>query len=591
MLRPRARSHLNIHMFHPFTRICRQLIVFFLIVLLSGCAVRDHLTFLPGFAPQAASKQPAADDADDADLPLVSAESTVCLKQELAALKATGNWDDRTSPVKPSRGYASVHYDFPVTMNKQVKMYIDLFRHRQHKLFQYWLSRSTKYLPYIRRQLQQAGLPRDLAYLSMIESGFSQRACSQASAVGLWQFMASTGRQYDLTTNKYIDERRNVEKSTTAAIALLRDLYDNFGDWYLAVAAYNAGAGKISYGLRKYKVNNFWDLAKHGYLNLETRRYVPKLIATILIAKQPAKYGFTNIDYIDPLTYETLQVGPNMSLQAIALLCGSRIDAVKELNQELRLGKTPPNRKHFTVKIPVGTKLLAEKNLKRLHSYVSTGYKSHTLKKGESIASVCRHYDINSATLLRVNGLRSPRIAVGTHLRIPYSTVKYALLPKGNSRRLAALRDSLVLHRIKRGETISKIAHQYRVPQEMILTWNGLKDPRRIRAGQQLALYIKDEGGHLASSRKTGKRSQIQLAASNQPSIDTTLPVFTAQKKSAPDDSDEVEESFSWYRVKDGDSLWTISQKFNTTASLIRKWNNLKSNLIHPGSRLLLKDV
>lgn len=527
---------------------------------------------------------------------LVLSEQEEILDQELQALSEAGQWEQETTvpaePMIPKK----VEYDFPVVMNKQVEAYIELFKTRQHKIFSRWLARSTRYLPYMQAELEKAGLPQDLAYLSMIESGFNQRAYSRARAVGLWQFMSATGRQYNLAINGYIDERRDMEKSTTAAIAFLSDLYKEFGDWHLSVAAYNAGPGKVRSGMRRHGVSTFWDLAQKKHLHLETKRYVPKLIAAIIISKEPEKYGFTNIKYADPLEYESLEVGPGLSLDAVALIAGCKIKVIKELNPELRTGKTPLNKSEYYVKIPPGNLTLAQKNIDRLHRYVSTGYRTHTIKKADTVRSICKKYNINTTTLLKVNNLRSQRLIAGTNLRIPYSTVKYQLLPEGDSQQLAAYKDNLILHKIRNGETISKIATRYSVPEEMIVSWNGLKSVHRIRAGQQLALYIKKEGGPTntpAQSASFIPADSNKILAKNTTKVTPSkaqIVVLSDSKKRLPASSDDGEQ-YAWYQVRNGDSIWKISRKFNISAAQIRKWNNLKSNLIHPGSRLKLKKV
>lgn len=574
-------------MFQIFFRNYPTLLLILCTVLLSSCASDKHFSFLPEFDTQ--ESEPDIHLSDDPDLQLVSTEPEICLDQELAQLSQTGQWGDKTSAVSLADTADIVAYDFPVTMNKQVEMYLDMFRNKQRKHFEKWLNRSTRYLPMMHEELRKAGLPLDLAYLSMIESGYNQRACSKARAVGLWQFMQATGRQYNLKVDEYVDERRDAEKSTKAAVAFLADLYKEFGDWHLAVAAYNAGPGKIRSGLRRHQVDNFWDLARQRHLSLETKRYVPKLIAAIIISREPEKYGFTGVTYQEQLAYETLDVGPGMSLEAIAVISGSNTQEIKTLNQELRKGKTPLNQSHYAVKIPPATYELAGRNLSRLHSVVSTGFKTHKIRHGETLSAICRKYDINKTTLLKVNNLHSSKLIVGRNLRIPFSTVKYQLLPENGNRSLAAFKDNLILHRILPGETISKIAKKHRVPKEMIVAWNGLKSEHKIRAGRQLALYIINENSAQPAMAATAASKGVEDTSSSAGGV-SHVPVLTERKKNV---SYKVKQSdvYSWYKVKNGDSLWTISRKFNTSAAQIRQWNNLTSNLIHPGSRLKVKNV
>lgn len=553
-----------------------------LTLLLSSCAGENHFGLIPDSSPQDPAEI-SSHTGEETDRDLEENESQMCLKEELSALGQTGMWRQESSPVNVQMPSDST-YDFPVVMNKQVALYLELFQGKQRTQFGRWLSKSGAYRQMIEHELEEAGLPKDLIYLSMIESGFNQMAFSSAKAVGLWQFMQATGKQYNLEIDRYVDERRNALKSTRAAATYLADLYSEFGDWHLAVAAYNAGPGKIRNGLKECNVDNFWDLASKNYLQMETKRYVPKLIAALIIARQPEKYGFSDITYNEPIRYDTITIGPGMSFDAIALISGSNVKTIKVLNRELRQGRTPPDRARYRINIPFDTATLAQKNISRLHSVVSTEYKSHKIRKGESLSKICNRYGINKTTLLKVNNLRSAKLVTGKTLRIPYSTVTYRLMPEGSGT-MAAYRDSLVLHHIQPGDTISKIAKKYNVPPAMIVSWNGLKNSHSIRAGNQLALYIDD-------GKSPSVKSPSVAAADTEikkPSLDTGVAFLSADKqKSRPA---PARASYQWYSVKNGDSLWTISRKFSATTADIKKWNNLKSNLIHPGSMLKLKKV
>ncbi len=511
--------------------------------------------------------------------PVEDANSMV---QELDALRQTGTWEKEIVEKDPAP--TEIQYNFPVVLNKQVEMYLNLFENKQHKTFGKWLARSGKYLPMIQAEFIKNGLPSDLAYLAMIESGFNQRAYSHAHATGMWQFMRGTARGYHLRIDSYVDERRDALKSTRAAAAYLRDLYQLFGDWHLAVAAYNGGPGKIQGGLKRFKVNTFWELAQKKCLRLETKRYVPKLIAAIIIAKNPEKYGFTHIKYAKPLEYDTIEVGPGLDLQALALATGSSKREITLLNQELRTGKTPLDQTLYRVNIPKNTRTVAQQNLKRIHSTVRTGYKTHIKRKNETLSAICKKYNINTTTLLKVNNLHKGKIQDGQRLRIPYSIVEYTLLPEDNTK-IAANKAGLILHTIKKGDTISKIAKKYNVKPDMILAWNNLKSIHKIRAGKQLALYIIDDTKAIAD---TGNRQQ-DIPALEQKQTESIIVLAETKKKAVLNQAQK--ETFSLYPVKKGDTLWHISRRFNIPTDEIKRWNNLTTNLIHPGILLKLKDV
>ncbi len=540
----------------------------------TGCSPlgRNTIATAPG------AMEADIDSATDEDSQYVTVEPEEVLEDELAALNQLGDWEDG-SKVQESRA-PEVTYDFPVVVNRQVEFYLNLFQGRQRKYFRRWLARSTRYLPLIRRELQQAGLPADLAYLAMIESGFNPSAYSRAHAAGLWQFIRGTGRNYGLRIDSWVDERREPEKATRAAVAYLSSLYNEFNDWYLAVAAYNAGEGKIRRAIKRYRTRDFWQLARHRYLRLETKRYVPKLIAAIMIARNPEKYGFTDVEYQDPVRYEMVKVPPRTDLAAVAVAAGTSVKEIRRLNNELRRNLTPPRRDGYRLKIPHGSAQLVARNMSRLHPVITTGYKTHTVRRNETLTRICRLYGLNKTTLLKANNLHSSRLRKGQRLRIPYRTTKYILLREGetpDTRFARAGRDGrLILHRIRRGETLSRISKQYNVPVHIIMQWNNITDVRRIRAGEQLALYL-DDGSARGGSLQTARAD------------DPALPVLNATKKYRPAGQTGSRTRVTWYRVRTGDSLWTIARKFRVSARDIRRWNNLRNNMIHPGKKLAIK--
>lgn len=499
-------------------------------------------------------------------------EPEAALEEELSALDKVGKWEDpkQSQELLPEEP-AEVTYDFPIIVNKQVEFYLALFQNQQRSYFEKWLARSTKYIPFIQKQLKEAGLPLDLAYLAMIESGYNPSAYSKSHAVGLWQFMKATGKDYGLQINSHIDERRNPEKSAIAAIQYLSDLYGEFDSWYLAVAAYNAGQGTIRRAVKRHQTRDFWKLAGKNSLRLETKRYVPKLIAAIILAKDPEKYGFTNIKYEEPVAYDLIKIPPMTDLQAVALASNHDVKTIKELNNELIKWYTPPGKKPYVLKIPDGTQSLVASNLTRLHPVVTTDYKTHIVAKGDTLTQICNRYKLNKTTLLKANNLKSAKLLAGQRLRIPYQSTKYVLLKDGETpqSRFANTENGghLFLHIVKTGETLSKIAKLYNVTPQIIMQWNNLESVHKIKAKQSLALYL----------------DQPVLAETTTASYNTA---GTAEKK-----QERAKAQITYYRVKDGDSLWGIARKFLVSPRDIKQWNNLTSNLIHPGIELVVKKV
>ncbi len=530
--------------------------LFLVILMLWGCASRpEQQTALA--PPPAAKNITQAAVSEELTLP----EPDLTTAEEIRQLEELGDWRKKTTESPPELN--EITYDFPVVINKQVEFYLDFFTRKHRRTFQRWLERSGRYVPMIQEKLAQANLPLDLAYLPMIESGYSLTAYSRAKAAGPWQFIRSTGRHFGLEINSYVDERRDPVKATDAAITFLSELYERFQSWELAVAAYNAGAGKISKGIKRYQTNDFWELADKRFLKMETKRYVPKLIAAIIIAKEPEKYGFTNINYAPPLEYDTVEVPRWTALEAVTAACPVKLDELQELNRQLRQQVTPPDQATYQLKVPRGLQQTLEENLPKVHAVMTTDYKTHIVADRDTLTRICRKYSINKTTLLKVNNLQPGRLTPGQRLRIPYQTTNYVLwdrkTPAGEQG------NHLVLHKIKPGETVSSIAREYSVPPAMIAAWNGLQSLDKIRAGQQLALYLRNTA---------------------EP------PVITAglnKKQHKAERAEPVQALTKNYTVRKGDTLWAIARRFKIKAEEIKQWNNLQSNTIHPGVELVLR--
>lgn len=259
--------------------------------------------------------------------------------------------DDNKAPV----------FDIPVTYNYRVQHWVKYFQTTGRRDFERWLARSTRFTPFILDELDKAGLPKDIIYTAMIESGFSVSAQSPAAAVGIWQFIKPTAERYGLTVNWWLDERRNYVKSTMAAIKYKKDLYELFGSWYLVAASYNCGEQRVRNMIKKHSTNNFWELAQMRSLPQETTDYVPKIIAATLIAKAPALYGFRNINYEVPYEFDMAVVPGGTDLHNLAHYLGVNPGYMKELNPDLVHGFIPPHVQRHSIKIPKGAAKLVSK--------------------------------------------------------------------------------------------------------------------------------------------------------------------------------------------------------------------------------------
>ena len=314
-----------------------------------------------------------------------------------------------------------------------------------------------------------------------------------------------------------------------------------------------------------YNTTDFWELAQGDYLKTETKRYVPMLIASILIAKEPAKYGFTDIDFEDPLAFDTVEVPRGTALKAVAVATGHDYDEIYKLNRELRKAVTPSYRTMYPLKVPVGKAEQLLTNLPRVKAVRTTEYKIHKVKKKESMAKICKKYGLSKTALATINNLRTASVAPGTKLRIPYQTTSYKLME--STQHLAALpkktgaanTETSIVHKVKSGENAYIIAKRYGVSAQMLATWNNLSDARRLSIGQQLVVYPK-------------KSAAIQTAGLQN------------------ETSDAKEESLlTYYKVQDGDTLWDIAQKYNISTEQIKQWNQISGNIIQPGLRLAIK--
>lgn len=382
---------------------------------------------------------------------------------------------------------------FPAEVSEQVSDYVEYFTTRGRKHFERWLSRSPRYLPMMKQTFAEHSLPPDLVYLSMIESGLNPFATSRARAVGLWQFISGTGRRYELRIDRYVDERRDPEKATQAAARYLKDLYEMFGSWDLALASYNAGEGKIVRGVRRYSTENFWEIRKTGFLRDETKNYVPQYLAALIIAKNPAKYGFDDITYERPLRYEVVAVNGSVSLSSVAKVCGVSRDDMRVLNPELRRSVTPPGRQYM-LKVPAGTGDRVKTRLAALavegRRVASTG--DHRVRPGETLSKIARRYGTTAKAVARANNMHtSDVLRVGTTLDIP-----------GSSGRLAARRGGDTIYVVRPGDTLSTISARYRTTVRDLMRRNGLRTSR-IAIGKRLVIPV--SGDETIEGRSDGE--------------------------------------------------------------------------------------
>ena len=274
------------------------------------------------------------------------------------------------------------------------------------------LARAEEYLPLMTSIFRENAIPEELAYLSLIESGFNPHAYSPAGACGPWQLMKATARRYGLKVDAWVDERRDPEKSTRAAGRYLKDLYGMFGDWYLAVAAYNAGEGKVAEAIRRYNTTDLWDLREKSYLKLETREFVPKLLAAIMIGKQPEEHGFFPQEPQDPVLLTNVHIPKSMDLKVIAEMAEISLSELKGYNPELRSWCTPPNKDGYWIKIPESQKEVFAKRFSQNKEKVMASHTvhEHRIRPGETLYKIARQYNTNVSHIQEINGIKNPRL-------------------------------------------------------------------------------------------------------------------------------------------------------------------------------------
>lgn len=474
----------------------------------------------------------------------------------------------------------------PITMNEDVQAAMEFFLGDARGFMVRSLGRSGKYLDMMKKTFRDKGLPEDLAYLSLIESGFRVEAYSPAHAAGLWQFIPATGKRYGLKINEWVDERLHPEKSTRAAADYLADLHQMFGCWYLAAAAYNAGEGKILKALKRYKASDFWTIAGEDYLRAETKDYVPKFLAAILIAKEPEVYGLTDITPQKPQEVDEVVLPYPTDLTVIARLSGVDTDTIQALNPHLKLWCTPLDERNYSVRIPKGVRESFLTQYARLEAGERLKSSAHKVKGGETLASISRLYGVPSDTLKNFNGLRSTRLKRGQMIRIPLGADEYQARQKTYQAKLAAQRAELekmqrLVYTVRPGDNPWMIGMRFDLNWKDIAAWNDIKDVTKLMPGQKLVLYLdKSLAGQPPDKIQKGESEAVQkqvTAKRAEESPSAQAPAGRGKKTA---------DQAVTYKVKEGENLWQISQRFGVKVEQIQGWNGLKDNRIRTGQTL-----
>lgn len=510
-------------------------------------------------------------------------------------------------------------FGMPIVFNEDVRKWIRFFTGKGRKFYSSWLAKTTLYLPVIEEQFVVTGVPKELLCVAMIESGFSPQAVSPANATGMWQFMQGTASIYGLKTNRWIDERKDPDKSSVAAAKLFKELYSKYGDWYLALAAYNAGEGRISRIVSRTGIKDYWRLARLGYLPHETKNYIPKFLAAAIIAKMPEKFGFQNILYEETLQYELYPIQEPIDLNLIAYYVGATPQKIMSLNPALRQTRTPPG--SYNLRIPQGKSLVLDVALNNLSKDNESQlvYKHYKVQKGDSLASIAKKNAVTVEELQNVNLLKNKGLVAGKTIFIPkksndsldsfessdpnsnihnntvdnakqgqdinlatnkelvaYNSEKQEMLE--STKNLNSIKPLVerVAYKIKNGDNIFAIAKKHSVSVATLKSLNNInaKDNKLV-AGQTIWLpsyYSKN------SLNKRNNSTTERSADKNQ---------YTAQSNKASPKKDYS--NYKKVKIKSGDSIWSIAKKYMITRDDILKHNNLKGNApLAVGSVILL---
>jgi len=438
----------------------------------------------------------------------------------------------------------------------RVQYYLDFFQGTGRERMGIWLTRMPRYERMIRERLQEQGLPGDLVYLALIESGFSNSATSRSKAVGMWQFMKGTAKGYGLRVDSWVDERRDPYLATAAAARHLRNLSDRFGSLYLAAAAYNAGAGKVSRGVRRLPDDDadslnsdatFFRLYDTKLLRRETKDYVPKLIAAARIAKEPSRYGFA-VEAAEPATYDSIIVPTMTGLDVIARLADTTVAAVRELNPEYLRLATPPG-VHSVVRIPAGRGPTTLAAFEQLPPERRITFLEHTVARGQTLSGIAARYGVSTRLVIEAN----PRVS-GRKLR-PGQRI---IVPTGGAistsvaRRMAdpvepAASSPSGFHRVRRGETLSGLAAEYGVTVRQLRAWNALGEDGLVRAGQRL-----------------------RVVAPRPPRAHSAVRVATAG-------SSAMASGERMHHVRRGETLTGLAKRYGVSVQALRKANGMSS--------------
>ncbi len=518
----------------------------------------------------------------------------------------------------------------PVEINSKVEQWISYFQGRGRPHMERYLARSGRYAPLMKRILKENGLPEDLIYIALIESGFSSKATSRAAAVGYWQFIRGTGKRYGLEISSFVDERRDPVLATQAAADYFKGLYSVFGSWYLAMASYNVGENRVYREVMNHKTRNFWELVQKRRLPKETMNYVPKFIAAKLIGKNPAKYGFTNIEYEAPVEFELIKVSTAVNLKMMSEKMEIGYDELKQINPKFR-GEVAPVKSNgiLEIRVPIGKSqaglAAARESVVEKLEYVADNGETETyrIRPGDSLSTIARKHKTTIAWLRDVNDLRKGRLLrVGMRIQVPDRESKKPVVRNVAKKEAPANSAEIVtsqgvLYVVQPGDSLYTIAEEYDSTVSELLKMNKMRRGQVLKIGMKLKVPkdsglpqepgeegtankaqqapVEDSGvapsGQNGTSRREALKPNAMKAQIERLYQQNQIRFAAKARKEQAQHVARVRNS-RVHVVRKGESLHRIASKYRVPLSVIVQRNRLARNTDHVtvGRRLQIPD-
>ncbi|MGA2357846.1 MAG: transglycosylase SLT domain-containing protein [Terriglobales bacterium] len=506
---------------------------------------------------------------------------------------------DANIKAKAEAEIKSTPSDLPLAMTDPVAGYINYFSSRGRGTLERALARSGRYEDMIRRTLRDEGVPQDLIYLAQAESGFHPLAVSRAGARGMWQFMGSRAQGYGLERNWWVDDRQDPEKATRAAARHLKDLYSEFGDWYLAMAAYNSGPGTVQNAVKRTGYADFWELYRRNALPQETRNYVPIIVAVTIMAKNPAQYGLDSVVKEKPVPYDTIKIDYPIDLRLAAECVDATASDLLDLNPSLlRLTtpKFPGNEGDFELHVPAGTAARFQTAVAAIPVDKRVSWRYHKVQGGETLASIARTYHATPTAIAEANDLSVGSNGVSSNEALaPESRLIIPIAPSKQTD-TSTYAHSTTRYHVRKGDTVESVAQNFGVSAKMLRGWNHLKGSSL--AGRKV-LYVhlpvapgarETQVASRSSSRKSCKDGACPVSGANRPHHPAGTQTAAASRSSKGTSSAAVHPVVTHHKVRQGETLYSIANSYNTTVTAL-KHDNRNLAALRPGMILVIRDV